>query len=138
MQRLSIRDVFEVDPVLKVSEEENGVVESWSRCKFASEVHNSTPVMLAKFVRRLGKWKHWHASPLMVSMLHSKDPLFKAVLPRLFQIGFKSAQSFEFERTIALVQGTGHENGTPVGNSLITVHVIIYIRIEVSTALAQK
>ncbi|KAK2608926.1 hypothetical protein QQS21_002502 [Conoideocrella luteorostrata] len=114
-RQLSVDALFDVDATLKAGDDEDSLARSWKRWR----------------------WKSWRPSLFIVSLIHSKTGIFKAVLPRLFQTGFTFAQPFLLDRTIAYIQGSGYEDRPAVGTGLIVVYVIVYIGIAVATALAQ-
>ncbi|KAH8695211.1 P-loop containing nucleoside triphosphate hydrolase protein [Talaromyces proteolyticus] len=114
-RQLSMKTLFDVDPVLKAGEDEGSLAKAWKNWK----------------------WKESGLALMIVCMLHSRLPLLMSILPRLCQIGFTVAQPFILERTLDYIQGTGYEDRPSVGTSLIVVYIIVYVGIAITTALAQ-
>ena len=84
-----------------------------------------------------GKWKHVPNSLVLVTLVHNKKTLGKAVLPRLFQMGFTFAQPFLVQRVIEFIQKPDDFNSSAVGTGLILSYMIVYVGIAISTSLTQ-
>jgi ATP-binding cassette subfamily C (CFTR/MRP) protein 1 len=90
------------------------------------------------------KWSAWKQkeavhSLLLVSLMHNKRAIGKAILPRLCQTGFVFAQPFLVRRVIEFIQSPNSEsNNASVGTGLIIAYVVVYIGIALATSLTQR
>ncbi|EAT78337.2 hypothetical protein SNOG_14100 [Parastagonospora nodorum SN15] len=114
----SLRTLPEVDADLCIDTETNTRLSTkWSACKQKEAAH----------------------SLLLVSLMHNKRAIGKAILPRLCQTGFVFAQPFLVKRVIGFIQSpNGESNNASVGTGLIIAYVIVYIGIALATSLTQR
>ncbi|PVI05770.1 P-loop containing nucleoside triphosphate hydrolase protein [Periconia macrospinosa] len=86
-------------------------------------------------------WKHKDAahSLLLVSMMHNRRAIGKAIIPRLFQTGFVFAQPFLVKRVIEFItRPNDKSNNGSVGTGLIVAYAIVYLGIALATSLTQQ
>ncbi|KAK7987123.1 hypothetical protein PG988_002111 [Apiospora saccharicola] len=95
----------------------------------------------SRLTAKWNAWRHKEAahSLLLLSLMHNKKAIAKAILPRLCQTGFVFAQPFLVKRVIEFIQSPDNEyNNASVGTGLIIAYVIVYVGIALATSAVQR
>jgi ATP-binding cassette subfamily C (CFTR/MRP) protein 1 len=85
-----------------------------------------------------GKSKQAAHSLLLVTLLHNKKAIGKAVIPRLFQTGFTFAQPFLVRQVIQYIEMPDASNNPSVGTGLVLAYLVVYLGIALATSFTQN
>lgn len=85
-----------------------------------------------------GKSKQAAHSLLLVTLLHNKKAIGKAIIPRLFQTGFTFAQPFLVRRVIHYIEIPAASSNPSVGTGLVLAYLVVYLGIALATSSTQQ